>query len=269
MIETEVKEMLRPRLRSLSNLTALVTGASSGIGLAIAVKLAVEGCHLNLVARRTPRLEELKRELLKLNPGLKIRIFPLDLTAPKTIALLKAEKAFEVDIVINNAGLARGLSSIINSNDSDWNEMLKTNVTAAFQISKESAIAMAKANGGDIVAVSSIAAHFCYENGAVYCATKHAFRAFHETLRLETLDQNIRVMMFSPGMVETEFSLVRFNGDSQKAKKVYDGVEALNGGDVADSVVFALKQSRHINIDELVIKPRQQGNPWKVHRNHI
>ena len=146
--------------------------------------------------------------------------------------------------------------------------MINTNVNAAFRMSREAAIHMSNNGGGDIVVLSSVAAHIAYENGAVYCASKHALRAFHEALRLETISQNIRIMMLSPGMVETEFSLVRFEGDSERAKNVYKGVDTLDAGDVAESLLFALKQSRHINIDDLIIKPRQQGNPWRVHRDN-
>lgn len=267
MLSDEIADILKPRTTSLAGSSALITGASSGIGLAMAVRLAVEGCHLTLVARRSDRLNELKQELSGLNPLSQIRIIPLDLKRSDALEELHTEKAFSANILINNAGLARGLSSIIDSDESDWNEMVSTNITAAFRISKESAKHMAENGGGDIVALSSIAAHHSYENGAVYCASKHAVRAFHEALRLETLEQNIRVMMISPGMVHTEFSLVRFNGDEEKAKRVYTGVRALNAGDIADCIVFALKQPRHINIDDLIIKPRQQGNPWRVQRN--
>jgi NADP-dependent 3-hydroxy acid dehydrogenase YdfG len=156
----------------------------------------------------------------------------------------------------------------VNSDPSDWDKMLQTNVNAAFRISQEAVKHMVSNGGGDIVVLSSVAGHSAYQNGAVYCASKHAVRAFHEALRLETVGHNIRVIMLSPGMVETEFSLIRFNGNSEKAQKVYEGIEALDGGDIADTLVYALQLSRHINIDELIIKPRQQGNPWTVHRNN-
>lgn len=251
----------------LTGKSALVTGASSGIGLATAVRLAVEGCHLKLVARRSQRLMELKERLQGISPKIKIELFPIDLTAPESIELLKENSVFEVDILVNNAGLACGLASIAHSQEADWTRMLSTNVNAAFLISKYAATNMATRGRGDIVAISSVAAHDSYENGAVYCATKHAVKAFHQALRLETLEKNIRVMMISPGMVETEFSKVRFNGDETRAKQVYSGVEPLNAADVAQNILFMLKQPNRINIDELIIKPQQQGNPWRVHRN--
>jgi NADP-dependent 3-hydroxy acid dehydrogenase YdfG len=268
MISEQIHQALRPRTRSLAGSTALVTGASSGIGLATAARLALEGCHLNLVARRKERLFELKQELLNLNPGIQIRTFALDLTNADATARLIDDGGLAVDILINNAGLARGLTTVIHSSSADWEEMINTNVNAAFRMSREAAIHMSNNGGGDIVVLSSVAAHIAYENGAVYCASKHALRAFHEALRLETISQNIRIMMLSPGMVETEFSLVRFEGDSERAKNVYKGVDTLDAGDVAESLLFALKQSRHINIDDLIIKPRQQGNPWRVHRDN-
>jgi 3-hydroxy acid dehydrogenase/malonic semialdehyde reductase len=267
MIKNQIQAALKPRGRALRGKTALITGASSGIGLATAVRLALEGCHLHLVARRQDRLNELKSELLNLNPTLTVRTFALDLTGSDAIDTLLKAGAFAVDVLVNNAGLALGLAHVAQSNPEDWNMMLQTNVNAAFRISQEAAKHMIASGGGDIIVLSSVAAHSAYENGAVYCASKHAVRAFHEALRLETVGQNIRVMMLSPGMVETEFSLIRFKGDSEKAKKVYDGVEALDGGDIADTLVYALQLSRHINIDDLIIKPRQQGNPWKVHRS--
>ncbi|MBM3382281.1 MAG: SDR family NAD(P)-dependent oxidoreductase [Betaproteobacteria bacterium] len=267
-IKNQIQSVLKPRGQVLRGKTALITGASSGIGLATAVRLALEGCQLNLVARRKERLNELKAELLNLNPTLSVRTFALDLTAPESIQTLLDAGAFSVDILVNNAGLALGLSHVLNSDPNDWEKMLSTNVNSAFRISQEAAKHMANNGGGDIVVLSSVAAHSAYENGAVYCASKHAVRAFHEALRLETVSQNIRVIMLSPGMVETEFSLVRFKGDFERAQKVYDGVEALDGGDIADTLVYALQLARHINIDELIIKPRQQGNPWKVHRTN-
>jgi NADP-dependent 3-hydroxy acid dehydrogenase YdfG len=269
MIKNQIQAALKPRGRALRSKTALITGASSGIGLATAVRLALEGCHLHLVARRQDRLNELKKELINLNPTLTVRTFALDLTHPEAIDTLKKAGGFEVDILVNNAGLALGFAHVVKSDPDDWHKMLQTNVDSAFRISQETAKYMISNGGGDIVILSSVAAHSAYENGAVYCASKHAVRAFHEALRLETIDQNIRVMMLSPGMVETEFSLIRFKGDPEMAQKVYHGVEALDGGDIADALVYALQLSPHINIDDLIIKPRQQGNPWKVHRSGI
>lgn len=266
MVADLIHSALSPRGRSLSGKTALVTGASSGIGLATAALLAREGCHLKLVARRHQRLKELKTSLQGVNPNITIDLYPIDLTSPKFGHLLNEEGTFDVDILINNAGLASGLATVIDSDDADWNRMLATNVNAAFLVSKRVAGLMAQRGGGDIVALSSIAAHDAYEKGAVYCASKHALKAFHQALRLETLGKNIRVMMISPGMVETEFSQVRFNGDTERAKAVYDGVIALSAADIAHSILFMLKQPVHINCDDLVIKPQQQGNPWRVHR---
>jgi NADP-dependent 3-hydroxy acid dehydrogenase YdfG len=270
MDEQSIKPLIRSALAqrrlSLHGKTALVTGASSGIGLAVAVKLAMEGCNLNLVARRKDRLIELKRELLHLNPGLQIKIIELDVTSKDSGAVLDAVDATDVDILINNAGLAAGFAKIVDSNPDDWSKMLETNVSAAFEISRRVAAKMVLKNSGDLVVLSSVAAHYSYDNGAVYCATKHAIKAFHEALRLETLEHGIRVMMVSPGMVETEFSVVRFAGDQNRANSVYQGIQALDAGDIAESILFALQQPRHINLDEIIIKPQQQGNPWKVYR---
>jgi 3-hydroxy acid dehydrogenase/malonic semialdehyde reductase len=262
-----VSATLKPRVRSLSGLQALVTGASSGIGLSTAVRLAQEGCHLHLVARRNERLEMLADEIVRINPTVSVKTYSLDLCSPSALDVLDAAGATDVDILINNAGLAKGLSTISDSNPSDWNEMLDINVRSVFELTRRTVQKMILRKSGDILAVSSIAAHSSYNNGAVYCATKHAIRAFHEALRLETLEHGLRVVMVSPGMVETEFSLVRFYGDHKKAQSVYKGVNALDAGDVAESILFALRQPRHINLDEIIIKPQQQGNPWTIFRN--
>ena len=266
MLQDLIQSALVPRERTLSGKTVLVTGASSGIGLATAVRLALEGCHLKLLARRQDRLNELKNALIGLNPKIRIELYPYDLTSADSMTELKEKNVFDVEILINNAGLASGLASVIDSDEADWQRMISTNVNAAFSISKNVAECMANREGGDIVALSSVAAHDSYEKGAVYCASKHALKAFHQALILETLERNIRVMMISPGMVETEFSNIRFNGDEVRAKAVYRGVNPLSAGDIAHNIVFMLKQPIHVNIDDLVIKPQQQGNPWRIHR---
>lgn len=261
-----ISQALVHRSRSLKGLSALVTGASSGIGLAVAARLAQEGCHLRLVARRESRLLELKNELLKLYPEVDIKIYPLDLTLESSLNELEADGAFDVDILLNNAGLAKGLATIADSNPEHWSQMINTNTSAAFAVTQRVAQKMIAKRTGDIIALSSVAAHDSYERGAVYCATKHALRAFHEALRLETIEHGLRIMMISPGMVETEFSLVRFDGNAQRAQSVYQGIHSLDAGDIAESILFTLRQPRHINLDDVIIKPQQQGNPWKVFR---
>lgn len=266
-----IEEMIHSALsrcnEPLKGRTALVTGASSGIGLAVAARLAQEGCRLHLVARREDRLQELRRQLIQINNQVEIHIHGVDLTRKESIVQLQNNGAFDSDILINNAGLAKGLARITDSKPSDWSQMLDTNVNAAFTVSRLAAQNMIAKKRGDIIVLSSVAAHAAYENGAVYCATKHAVKAFHEALRLETLEHGLRVMMISPGMVETEFSLVRFSGDTQRAQSVYQGVKPLEACDIAECILFALKQPTHINLDDLVIKPQQQGNPWRVWRN--
>lgn len=266
MLQELINSTLIHQSQSLNQKTALVTGASSGIGLATAVLLAHEGCHLKLVARRHERLMELKDSLKNVNSNIKVDLLPVDLTSPDSMTLLSESNAFDVDILINNAGLASGLASVVDSDEEDWERMFSTNVKAALSISKNVARFMTKKKSGDIIALSSVAAHDSYEKGAVYCASKHALKAFHQALRLETLEKNIRVMMISPGMVETEFSKVRFKGDESRANEVYSGVKPLNAADIARNILFMLKQPIHVNIDDLIIKPQQQGNPWRVYR---
>ncbi|WP_186649126.1 SDR family NAD(P)-dependent oxidoreductase [Fluviispira vulneris] len=251
----------------LKNKTALVTGASSGIGLATAAWLAREGVHLNLVARRRDKLTELKNEILDLYPDLRINLIPLDLMQKDFLSVLENENALDVDIFINNAGLARGRDNVSELNFTDLEEMIETNVTVAFKLASVVSRKMLKRSGGHIVNLGSIAGHYSYTGGSVYCATKFAVRAFSEALRQEFHDKNIRVSLVSPGMVKTDFSLVRFHGDNEKSQAVYDGVKALNSTDIARVILQTLKEPEHVNIDEIIVLPLVQAPvSYKVKR---
>jgi 3-hydroxy acid dehydrogenase/malonic semialdehyde reductase len=262
----DVSQYLQYPELELKGKRALVTGASSGFGLAIACRLAAEGVHLNLVARRAEKLEALKSALLERFPHLTINTLAADLRAPDTTQKLALMNALDVDIVINNAGLARGLDTVDSAKFEHWEEMIDTNVTAAFRIVHATLPHLIARGRGHIVMMSSIAGHESYEKGSVYCATKHAVNAFSKALRMETCDKNIRVSTISPGLAQTEFSTVRFSGDEARANSVYQGVTPLNAADIAHEVLFCLKQPSHVNINEVVVLPTAQGSATKVFR---
>jgi 3-hydroxy acid dehydrogenase/malonic semialdehyde reductase len=251
---------------SLKGKSALVTGASAGFGLAVACRLAREGVHLFLVARRAEKLNALRAAILKEFPSLNITVVAGDVRSPQLVDDLRKQGAFDVDIVVNNAGLARGLDPITSAKFEDWQEMIDTNVTAAFRIAHAALPHLVARGSGHIVMLGSIAGHESYEKGSVYCATKHAVAAFTKALRLETYDKNIRVSVVSPGLAETEFSVVRFSGDAARAAAVYQGIEPLNAADVAHHILFCLKQPPNVNIDEIFVLPTAQGSATKIFR---
>lgn len=245
---------------------ALITGASAGIGKAMAYSLASRNLTLILVARRLERLEELKADLQSKYPACKIHLIDSDVNDPglgERIALVSGEK---VDILINNAGLALGKDKIESSAFSDWEQMINTNISANFRMAHLVVPWMLKNGGGDIINLCSIAGFYTYQGGAVYSATKHAVHAFTRVLREETAGRNLRVMQISPGMVETEFSTTRFKGDNDLAQKVYEGMIPLKGEDIARMMQFMLDQPRHVVIDEIITMPIAQGSPTTVVR---
>lgn len=248
------------------NKRVLITGASAGIGWAVAVALGEKGHELFLVARRADKLNELKNELLKTNPNLKVHLIVKDVNDPEILTeVIKATEG-KIDILINNAGLALGREKVSESKFEDWESMISTNITANFRMVHIVLPMMLKNGGGDIINLCSIAGHYTYQGGAVYCATKHAVNAFTRVLREETAGKNLRVMQISPGMVNTEFSKVRFKGDQDTADKVYAGMTPLMGEDIARMMVFMLEQPRHVVIDEIITMPMDQGSPTTIHR---
>ncbi|APJ03344.1 SDR family NAD(P)-dependent oxidoreductase [Silvanigrella aquatica] len=253
---------------SLKDKVALVTGASSGIGLATAAWLAREGAHLILLARRKEKLEILKQELVKQFASVKIKIIAENICNPNILKILEQEQSLNIDILINNAGLASGRDSVIDLKDEDLIEMMETNVTSLFRLTAAVARNMVEKGSGHIVNLGSIAGHYTYEGGSVYCASKFAVRAFTESLRQEMHDKNVRVSLVSPGMVKTDFSLVRFKGDSKMAEGVYHGVDSLTSADVARLIIKTLKEPAHVNWNEVVILPTVQSPvTYKVKRN--
>jgi len=240
---------------------AVVTGASSGIGAATVVALGRLGYRIAAGARR---FERVKRVVVEQGVAL-----PLDVTKLDSIDAFVAEvqkKFGRIDVLVNNAGLARGLHPIAEASDQDWIEMWETNVLGLTQVTRACLPLLRKAKHGHIVNLGSIAGFETYVGGAGYTASKHAVHAISRTLRLELNGEPIRVTEVMPGMVETEFSLVRFRGDRQAAKKVYEGVKPLVAADIADCIVFAVTRPPHVDIDEIVVRPIAQATAWKVAR---
>ncbi len=241
---------------------AVVTGASSGIGEATARGLAAAGFTVVLGARRQDRLGAVAREL----GG---RGLPLDVRDSGSIrAFVDAITAEygQVEILVNNAGLAAGLQPLAEGSDDDWVQMMETNVLGVLRVTKAMLPLLRRVPRGHIVNLGSVAGFEVYPGGVGYTASKHAVRAITRTLRLELMGEPIRVTEIEPGMVETEFSLVRFKGDQLRAATVYHGMQPLTGADVADCIVWAVTRPPHVNIDELVVRPIAQATTRDVAR---
>jgi NADP-dependent 3-hydroxy acid dehydrogenase YdfG len=245
----------------MSRGTAVVTGASSGIGAATARRLAAEGYDVVAAARRRDQLDELAAAV----PG--IRAVTLDVTSPESVAALAAELD-DVAVLVNNAGGAIGVEPIESADPADWQQMFETNVLGVLRVTQALLPALERGTGGHVVVTGSIAGHLVYEGGAGYTAAKHGATAFVETLRLELNGRPVRITEIAPGMVHTEeFSLVRLRGDAEAAAKVYSGVDApLTAEDIADCIAFAVTRPAHVNVDLLIVKPLAQAAPHKVAR---
>ena len=238
---------------------ALVTGASSGIGAATVRALAGAGFHTVAAARRTERCRELAAEV----GG---DALELDVTDPVSTAAL-AEGLPDVAVVVHSAGGALGLEPVAEADESKWLEMFETNVLGVERVTKALLPALERGGGGHIVVIGSVAGVEVYPGGAGYTAAKHAVNALCRTLRLELLGKPIRVTEIAPGLVETEFSMVRFEGDEEKAGKVYEGLTPLSAEDVAETVAFCITRPAHVNIDYLAVKPTAQATARDVHRS--
>lgn len=245
----------------MSRRTAVVTGASSGIGAATARHLAAAGFHVFCAARRVDRIEALAAEI----DGTAIAC---DVTSEDSVAGLVSAVGPRVEVLVNNAGGAFGMSPVAQADSDEWRAMFEVNVLGLMQVTRALLPALVASGDGVIVNVGSTAGRIAYEGGAGYTAAKHGTKVVTETLRLELFDQPVRVCEIAPGMVATdEFSLVRFGGDQAKADAVYAGVEApLVADDVADAIAWVATRPSHVNIDSLVIKPRAQAAQHKVHR---
>ena len=241
--------------------SAVVTGASSGIGAATARRLAAEGFHVFCAARREERVAALAEDIF----GTAVRC---DVTSPEEVAALAGRVGARLDVLVNNAGGAVGADPVSESDPDDWRAMYEVNVIGLLNVTKALLPALVASGAGVIVNVGSTAGRIAYEGGAGYTAAKHGTQVVTETLRLELYDQPVRVTEIAPGMVRTEeFSLNRFAGDRERSEEVYAGVaEPLVAEDIADAIGWVVTRPAHVNVDELVIRPRAQAAQHKVHR---
>ena len=241
----------------------IITGATSGIGLATAKLLAQKSYKLMLLGRREDRLTTLKNELSKKT---EVETFAFDLRDKKQVQDFVSQASLDrAEILINNAGLARGVDNFQDAKLDDVDEMIETNVTALLHLTRGVLPFMFKKNRGHIVNLGSVAGRIVYPKGAVYCATKYAVRAISDGLRMDLLGTAIRVTNVEPGMVDTEFSEVRLRS-KEKADKVYEGMKPLLAQDIAETIVWCLERPAHVNIHELVIYPTDQASVGQVHR---
>jgi len=237
---------------------AVVTGASSGIGEATARTLAEQGFHVVIGARRLDRLEKIAEDI----GGTALE---LDVTDQDSVDAFSAVLP-RVDVLVNNAGGAKGLATVAEADLDDWRWMWETNVLGTLRITKALLPKLVESGDGLIVTITSLAALEAYDNGSGYTTAKHAEGVLHRTLRGELLGKPVRLTEIAPGAVETEFSLVRFEGDQERAGKVYEGITPLVAADVADVVGFVASRPSHVNIDQIVVKPRDQASSGRFHR---
>jgi len=246
----------------------LVTGATSGIGKSTAEIFAKNGNDVIVTGRRNEKLSELKKDLEK-KYSVKVTTLCFDIRknseVEKAISSL-GELAGKINILINNAGLAAGLSSFQEGNLDHWERMIDTNIKGLLYISKIISKLMIGNKAGHIINIGSIAGKEVYVNGNVYCATKHAVDALSKAMRLDLLPYNIKVTAVNPGMAETEFSIVRFDGDKEKAGKVYEGMKPLTPEDIAETIYWAATRPAHVNINDIVIMPTVQASATNLIR---
>lgn len=248
--------------------TVLITGASAGIGAACARAFARAGARLALAARRADRLDALAAEVEAAHGTAVLR---LSLDVRDREAVLGALGALpepwsDVRVLVNNAGMGRGLEPLHEGDPAEWEEMIDTNVKGALYAIRAVVPGMVARGSGHVVNLGSVAGHEVYPGGAVYCATKHALDAITRGLRMDLLGTGVRVSTVDPGMVETEFSVVRFRGDRARAGGVYRGMTPLTADDVADAVLWAATRPPHVNVDQIVVKPTDQASAARVHR---
>lgn len=238
--------------------SAVVTGASSGIGEATARELAKQGYHVYVGARRVDRLQRLAEEI----GGTAL---PLDVTDDDSVRAF-TDAIDSCDVLINNAGGAKGTASVADADLDDWRWMWETNVLGTLRLTKALLPKLIASGDGLIVTITSIAAFYAYDNGSGYTSAKHAQAVLHRTLRGELLGQPVRLTEIAPGAVETEFSLVRFDGDAAKAANVYKGIDPLVAQDIAELVGFVASRPPHVNLDTIIVKPRDQAEPGRFAR---
>ncbi len=254
---------------SLKGKTVFITGASAGIGLACADIFASAGARLILTARREERLREIT-ESIKKKHNVEAVSYRMDVTDKKDVDSVfnsMPESWKSIDILINNAGLAKGVEKIHEGYAENWEVMIDTNIKGFLYVARAITPGMVERKSGHIINLCSIAGHQVYLGGNIYCATKHAVNALTQAMQIELVDTPIRVTAISPGMVETEFSMVRYNGDEEKAKNVYQGLKPLTAEDIADTALFCATRPPHVNINDVIIMPVNQASAYAVYRN--
>ena len=252
----------------LDDKVIFITGATSGIGEATAKAFAAEGANVILTGRRKDRLQNLSDFILK---KFNVKTLTIQLDVRNKNEVEESIKSLpddwkNIDILVNNAGLGRGLNPLFEDDINGWEEMIDTNIKGLLYVTRFVVPGMVERKSGHVINIGSIAGHEAYKGGGVYCATKHAVTAITRSLRLDLLGKGVRVSTVDPGMVETEFSLVRFYGDEEKAKKVYEGLTPLTGEDIAEAVIFCATRPPHANINEMIIMPSAQANAFFAHR---
>lgn len=253
----------------LSGKTVLVTGASSGIGRATALAFAREGARVAICARREELLKELEAELSTAGAAA-VHTFVLDVrnrvAVEQAIAALPGDWS-AIDVLVNNAGLSRGLTKVYEDDPENWEEMIDTNIKGLLYVTRAIVPGMVERGRGHIINMGSTAGYITYANGAVYCATKAAEKSISEGLKIDLMGTAVRVTSVDPGMVETEFSEIRFRGDKERAEKVYQNITPLQPEDVADAIVWAASRPPHVNIHTIVMTTIDQANSVVFHRH--
>jgi len=247
---------------------ALITGATAGIGEATAKALAEKEVNLILLARRKKKLEYLKKNLQKYN--IEIDLMPLDVRDKSRVnkSITEYLKQKEIDILVNSAGLASGVDAFYDADYEDWDKMVDTNIKGLLYVSKPIIKHIKEKNRGDIINLGSVAGVMTYPGGSVYCATKSAVHKISEGMNIDLNGTMVRVSNIAPGAIETEFSIVRYHGDKEKAKKVYEGYTPLSAEDIADLIIYILNAPPHVSIQHTLIMPTAQRNPYIIHKDN-
>ena len=255
-------------MTNLKNKIVFITGASSGIGKASALKFAESGANILMCARRIEKIQTLADELQK-QFKIKAFAFQLDVRNQKKVESVLSGLPTEwknISVLLNNAGLSRGLDNFQDAKIDDWDEMIDTNVKGLLYVTRAILPGMIERKEGHIINIGSVAGHWAYPKGNVYVGSKFAVNGISQGLKMDLLGTPIRVTSIDPGLVETEFSMVRFHGDTERAKKVYEGLTPLSPEDIADSIVWAATRPAHVNINTIVLMPTDQSSPTMVNR---
>lgn len=248
----------------LSNKWAIITGATSGIGEATAYAFGESGCNLILTGRRQQRLDEIA-DTLRSDYDIEVEIAAFDIRDADACRSMVEGLSNPIDILVNNAGLAKGVEGVYDADLEDWNLMIDTNIKGLMTMTRLISPKMKKRNQGHIINIGSIASHESYPGGSIYCATKHAVKAFSEATKKDLHGTKVRVSMVSPGLVDTEFSVVRYDGDKNQADQVYEDMQPLVAEDIAEVIHFTANRPPHVNIMDTIVFPVDQSSATMVH----